>query len=84
MQSINTIALKNGKGLKIGTNEDDTIQINNRGGGGGGGGRGHFERLNILEILKDSYSAYRDFTIKSKFLKNIFLLFAYSQYKFHS
>ena len=33
MQSIYTIALKNGKGLKIGTKDADTIQINNRVGG---------------------------------------------------
>ena len=37
-------------------------------------GRGHFEKLNILEVFQDSYCACRDLTIKSKFLKNIFLL----------
>ena len=37
-------------------------------------GSGHFERLDILEIFQDSYCMYKDLTIKSKFLKNIFLL----------
>ena len=37
-------------------------------------GRGHFERLNILEIFQDSSSVYGDLTIKSKFLKRIFLV----------
>ena len=37
-------------------------------------GSGAFEKLNILEIFQDSYCAYRDLTIKSEFLKNIFLM----------
>ena len=55
---------KNGKGVKIGTKEVDTIWIDIL--------SGHFKRLNILEIFQDNYSAYRDLTIKSKFLQNIF------------
>ena len=54
---------KSGKGLKIGTKEADTIKIQRR---------AHFERLNILETFQDSYSVWRDLTIKSKFLRNIF------------
>ena len=69
MQSINTIAIYqyHGKSLKIGTKEADTILINNKVGG-------YLENLNILEIFQDSYGAYRDLTIKSKFFKSIFLL----------
>ena len=32
----------------------------------------HFKILNVLEILQDSNSAYRDLTIKSTLLENIF------------
>ena len=60
MQSINCV--KNGKGLKIGTK--DTMQIKYR--------VGAFRKLKILEMFQGSYSANRDLTIKSKFLKNVF------------
>ena len=63
MHVFNTIALKMVKVSKLA----DTTQINNR-------LWGHFERLNILEIFPNSYCAYRDLTIKSKLLKNMFLL----------
>ena len=35
---------------------------------------GSFRRLNILEIFQNIYCVYGYLTIKSKFLKNIFLL----------
>ena len=66
MQSINTIALKIVKVSKLVQRKLIPYRSIR--------GLGYFERLNILEIIQDSYCAHRNLTIKSKLFQNIFLL----------
>ena len=66
MQSINTMALKIGKVSKLIQRKLILCRSKVK--------SEAFRKVRNLEILQDSYFAYRDLTIKLKFLENVFLL----------